>query len=383
MEIVTSNQTVSAGEKPSLSLFSRFPISLSLSLDGGYDTNTTTSNHGQGSEFTRGIVDLLYSAGKGRWGVTITGGTDVTYFAEGASNPNPEVNGHLQLTAHYNVSSRLMLTAALDGEYQAEPDFSADIGPNRRAGYFFTMNDVLTATYYWTPVISTVTSEAFRLVKYDNAAVAAVEDRIDNTLGEQLRFNVTRRTALVGEYRFQIIDYDSSLNNSISHYFLGGIDHHFNKQLDLSLRGGATFRFFSGDSEQTEPYFQGILNYVLGHKSSLSWTTTFGFEEGASVTAVNSTAFRTGLEFRYNLTARITAAAAAYYIHDNSQASNFAGIPNTASSQDSYDLSLHLGYSVNRHWGVHVGFDTSGVASDAGVQGYTRQSYSAGVKLNF
>ena len=180
-----------------------------------------------------------------------------------------EVDTRVQLGLRHTVSTRLSLFASLDGEYRAEPDFSQDIGPNRRAGYYFAMNDMFSASYAWTSLITTVTSDNFRVVKYDSSTVGAFEDRIENTFGQEFKFNLSRRTALVADYRFALIDYDRFPNDSTSHYILGGIDHSFSERANLTLRGGATLRSYSNGSspDQTEPVLFGIIR--LRHRAQI------------------------------------------------------------------------------------------------------------------
>ena len=52
-----------------------------------------------------------------------------------------------------------------------------------------------------------------------------------DTFGETVQFSLTRRTNLVGDYRYQITDYDTAPNDSTTHYLLAGIDHHLTEHL--------------------------------------------------------------------------------------------------------------------------------------------------------
>jgi hypothetical protein len=384
-EVSTQGQqtVTTTQQKPSFSLFSRFPLTFYLAVDGGYDTNVNTTSGAKGSAFDDARGNLSFLATTDRWGLSITALTDLVYFFNNATSPNPEVNTSFQLTGHYNVSERLALTTNLSAAYQAEPDFSTDVGPNRRAGYFFTTDDVVSASYQWTPLISTISSETFELVNYDNATVGSFEDRIENTLGEQVLFHLSIRTALVAEYRFQSINYDTFPHDSTSHYFLGGIDQNFNPRVNMTLRGGVTFRSYQGGSDKTAPQFDGTLNYAIGPNSSLSWVTSYGLESPDSPTVQNTTAFRTGLQLRYGITPRISYGVGAFYIHNDNQLFSTPGIPSTDTSEDSYLLSLTLQYSLARHWAFHLGFDASGASSNTPGGDYNRQRYSAGVNFTF
>jgi hypothetical protein len=387
VEVTTEDHSAGvATQRPSFSLFSRFPVVLTLSLNGGYDTNVNTSGHGSnGSWFDDGRFSLSYDAGTERSHLTINLATDVTYYFDSAPSPNPEVAPLFTLTGYYNVSQRLTLNTSLDFAYQAEPDFSANIGPNRRVGYFFTTTDTVSASYLWTSYISTVTSETFRYVHYNDSPTGAFQDRIENTLGAQLLFHVSQRSALVAEYRFQLVDYESFPNDSDSHYVLGGIDHSFNSRMNMTLRGGVTFRSYTDNNQpdDTAPQFDGAFNYSIGPHSAITWRTTYGFETPNSPTVANTTAFRTGLELRYGFTPRISSTLAAYYIHDDNQSFNFPGTGRVDTTTNSYDVSANLQYAVMRHWSLQLGIEASGATSNAPGSDYNRQRYSAGVNFTF
>ena len=73
----------------------------------------------------------------------------------------------------------------------------------------------------------------------------------------------------MGEYRFEIIDYDTAPSNSMTHFVLAGLDHSFDPHFNISLRGGAQFREFENFDEQTSPYGEATLNYSLGQRTDL------------------------------------------------------------------------------------------------------------------
>src|SRR5678816_3261651 len=115
--------------------------------------------------------------------------------------------------------------------YQTEPNFQSNVGPqNVRAPHFDT-NDIFSVTYHWLPRVSTVTSYTFQRIKYEQTtptttAVGIAQDRFQNTLAESLQFSLTRRTTLIGEYRYLIVDYDTAPRDATIHFALAGLDHH-------------------------------------------------------------------------------------------------------------------------------------------------------------
>ena len=376
---VTSDQ--SAG----ISLLTRNPLHLSLSADGGYDTNVGTGGQqGHGSAFTDGRGTLAGTFGTERANATIDSSVDVIYYTDNINGPNPEVNTRGGISGSYSVSRRLLITGRLSAAYQIEPDFSANIGPDQRVGYFFTTDDTLSGSFQWFNSLSTVTSAGVKIVKYDDSTIGFDQDRNEETLGQQVRWALARGT-LVGEYRFQIVDYDHDIGrNSESHYTLAGIDYPFNERANVTLRGGATFRYFDDGTERTSPRAEGTLNYLLGRTSMLTGNVSYGLEEPDSPLFQSRTTFRGGLQFKYWVTRHLLSTFAGYYSNSDNQPASGV-VVNGSSKEESYSVSAGLQYSFTSRWGVHAGFDYSGINSDAigGIRDYSRERYTGGVVVNF
>src|SRR5690348_277684 len=264
VEVVTQGGTTSTEQKQSWSLFSRFPLHLDLSLDGGYDTNSTTNGQGQSSAFAQGRADVLYDYSSGGSALKIALITTLVYFTDVNTDTNPETNTRLDITGERALSRRVFLTGRASLAYQVEPDFSANVGPENRVGYYFTTSDTLSLSYELLPKIFLLTTEGFRLVKYDNAAIGFDQDRFEETIGESVQYRYGLRTAFSADYRFQIIDYDEAPRDSLSHYLLGGVDYDLNERMKASLRGGVTFRSYHSGLTTTEPRVEGTLTYSMG-----------------------------------------------------------------------------------------------------------------------
>jgi Putative beta-barrel porin 2 len=366
-----------------ISLLSRNPLHLNISIVGGYDTNvSTTEQQGKASAFAEGDVTLAGKFGTARANTIIDSGLQLLYYTNGVSGSNPEVNTHGAITEVYSVSSRLTLTGHFSAAYQAEPDFSANIGPEQRVGYFFTTADDISAAFQWFGPLSTVTSGNVVVVRYDDSTIALDQDRIDGTIGEQVKWALARG-ALVGEYRFEIVDYDhNATRNSTSHYALGGIDYPFNDRLNVTLRGGTTFRFFDDGSERTVPHAEGTLNYLIGRTSAVSCNVSYGLEEPDTPIFMSRTTFRGGLEFKYWLTSHVLSTFTGYYTNSHNNSTTGA-VVNGSSNEESYNASVGLQYSFTSRWGVHASFDYSGTSSGAAIRDYSRERYSGGVVVNF
>ena len=311
-----------------------------------------------------------------------------------ANASNDDVSTNLTLSLTHIFSTRLSFDATVSAAYQTEPNFKTNVGPQNVRSNHFNTTDTFSVAYHWLPRFTTITSYTFTRVKYDDASIGMFQDRVENTFGEIFQFSRSSRTNLDLEYRFETVNYDTAPNNSITHYVLAGFEHHLTEHLVLNVRGGETFRSIDTGTDTIDPYFEGSLTYT-GGRSSLTWTGSYGVEDPSVDGAVSSLTLRTGLTFSYNLSARISATAAVYYNKADNQGMINQGMISSATgsvgSQDSFDLSLGLRYTINQHFAVHLDYSHSSVTSPGSTpvstpglaSSYSRNSFSAGLSFSF
>jgi hypothetical protein len=381
----TAQESVdSTAEEAGVSWFPAVPLRITVGVDAGYDNNSSTNlsgggggGGGGGSLFARENVVLSYDRGRERTQLRLIG---VGRFAQFFDTGTDDKDGNVTLSLTHNYSTRLSFYSGLYAAYQTEPDFATDVGPeNVRSDHFYT-RDIFSVSYHWLPRLATVTSYTFERTKYAESSIGSFQDRTEHALGEQLQFSLTRRTNLRGEYRFQIIDYDSAPRGSVTHFVLAGIDHKLTEHISFNVLGGESFRFPQEGQSSMNPNVATALRYS-GSNHSLIWTTSYGFEESNVQNATSRTTIRTGLTMAYDLTSRIGATARIFYHHDD----NEGGPTGTSSrgSQDSFDMSLVLGYKINRHFAAHVEYQHTTQSSAGGAQGFSRNRYSAGLTYTY
>lgn len=392
-----------------LGLFSRFPLTVSASVRGGYDDNINTSHFDpQDSWFTNASLLLTYNLGTPRTTLSIMTTTGFTYYFATVDNQyEPDLN--LALTLTHKASPRLTFNVTSYIAYQTEPDFQYALGTNRRAGNYFSTYDKGSAVYLWTPRFSTATSYTFGAVHYDSIASGLFEDRIENTLGNEFRFLVWPTTSFVAEYRFQVVSYDNEgavivpaifdstgalvspavllHRDSTTHFLLAGVDHAFSSRLTASFRGGAEFRDYADIGAKNSPYFEGTVGYLLGKDTSVSWTARYGIEEGDVSLNPTRKTFRTGVTGRHNLTARVSASLSAYYTHDD-YAETVTGTPampiiNPSITEDTFDLAVSLRYALTHYMGMEAGYNYSDVSSGQVLREYSRNRVWGGFNVQF
>jgi hypothetical protein len=371
------------------------PLEITSGVDFGYDDHVIGSSAATGSSspssfFAKENLVLTYNRPGEQTEVSLLAVGRLTQYLD-VSTDDKDINLTASLT--HNFTTRLSIYASVYAAYQTEPNFQSNIGPtNVRAPHFDT-TDILSLTYHWLPRLSSITSYTFERVKYESSslstsAVAGAQDRFQNTLSESLQFSLTRRTSLTGEYRFEVIDYDTAPNDATIHFALAGVDHHLTEHLSINLLGGPSFRFFKNDGNTINPYAELKVNYQASNHS-LSWTTTYGVEQPSQTLAAGSTTLRTGLNLAYDLTSRINLKAGMYYDHEENQAGTTGPVVTTSTgSQDSLYLTLGLKYTINKHFALHADYEftnqsSSGGTSLGGTSGYSRNRYFAGLTYTY
>ena len=402
----TTSDSGTTSNNVGIGTFSRLPFNISASLYGGYDDNPNTAPDGlpqQSSAFVSADigVDLKLESPRTKLDLVSTWGF-IYYFDLDTNQLNPDIN--LALTLTHKATPRLTLGITSAFVYQSEPDFQNGLGTNRRNGNYFTTSDQFSATYAWVPRFSTVTTYGITYVKYDEISSGMFEDRVENTIGNQFRFLIMPTTNLVGEYRFEVINYQHDVpvvpggkpesRDSSTHYLLGGFDHAFSPRLTATFRGGMEFRDYDTVGEKDSPYFETTVTYALGRDTSLQWYTRYGIEEGDITFNPTRKTFRTGLTAKHNLTARISANISLYYDHDDYAEQQFkvanptppppnTVVTNPSFTEDAFYVDLSLRYAVTRYLGVSAGYEHSEVSSGQAFRDYSRNRVYGGVNLAF
>jgi hypothetical protein len=405
---VTGNEVGSTPDVTGINSLSDFPVHFSLSLHEGYDDNAGGGSGGQGSSFTTAGLTLFYGlAGAtvnsvpsfGAFGArsgsfargggqgssenfTITSGANVTYYPGVTNGQTNDLNAFLDLLFSHNISPQAKVSTSVYAAYRTEPDFSGNVGiENRRANYFSSLDNI-SLNYHWSLRLSTVTNFNLQRVNYQSSTLS-YQNRTNYTVGENLSFDLQPDTSLLAEYRFQIVNYDSSPRSSTTHYAIGGIRKDLGPQLKAVVQAGATFRSYDNDGNRTDPYFESSVIYTGAHSSSLSWNTRYGVEEPSSQTVLSRTTFRTGVQLGYAVTGRINATLAGFYHHDDNQGFTSMGITNPGFTENSLDVDLGASYIVRRFLMVSLNYQHVQVSSGQPGRDTSRNRYSAGLTFSY
>jgi Putative beta-barrel porin 2 len=383
-KVLSQEALSSASEAAGLGWLPAVPVQITAGVDMGYDDNVTLSSSGQGSLFTRENVVLTYARPSERTQVSLIGvGRFSQYFDVSGLN---ETAGNVTLSLTHNFSSRLSFYASVYGTYQNQPNFQSNVGPQNVVSPFFDTVDIFSLTYHWSSRLSLVTSYTFQRVQYFSSSTGnsqngvqntLAQNRIQNTFSEEFQFNLTSRTVLVGEYRYETINYDTAPLNSTTNFVLAGVNHNLTEHLIVHVRAGESFRSLENAGNSALPYFESSVDYVRSNHS-LNWVTSYGFESPTAGGATTTKTLRMGLNLNYNLTSRLSSTTAVYYHHDDNQ----GGVGSTG-TQDSLQLTLGLRYTVNRRLALHIDYQHDSTSSLGSTPGYSRNRYSAGLSYTY
>jgi hypothetical protein len=383
-KVLSQEALSSASEAAGLGWLPAVPVQITAGLDMGYDDNVTLSSAGQGSVFGRENVVLTYARPSKRTQIALIGvGRFSQYFDVSGKN---ETAGNVTLSLTHNFSSRLSFYASLYGTYQNEPNFTSNVGPQNVRSPFFDTVDIFSLTYHWLLRFSTVTKYTFERVQYfsssngnsqNSVQNTAAQNRVQNTFSEEFRFSLTSRTVLVGEYRFEAIDYDTAPINSTTNFVLAGVNHNLTEHLNVHVRGGESFRSLENEGTMASPYFEGSLGYVRSNHS-LNWTASYGYESPTATGVTTTKTWRTGLNLTYDLTSRLSSTTGVYYNHDENQ-----GGTGSTGTQNSFYLSVGLRYRIDKRFALHVNYEHNSTSSLGSTPSYSRNRYYAGLSYTY
>ncbi len=367
------------GSAPTFNLGRRF--GLSTSLTGGYDDNVNLTPTGSPSWYANPSAVFTYQFGNPRLAMDLIAGAGITYYFAhpGGRNYDPDI--YLRLSLVYKASERLTFDVSAFAAYQAQPDVTSALSANRRLGNFFRSEDNISAHYRWTPRFSTVTSYTFRALEYQSS-VSSSRDRLENHLGEQVRYLLFPTTTATAGYRIGITDYQTTGHNPISQTLTAGLDQTFGPNLIGIFHGGLQFR-----SGQTSPYFEAGLRYSF-KSANVIWTNRYSIEESDTGAGSGRETFRTNLVLNYRVTARISANLAISYQNGTGAQGAFNGGV-AGGAENVLDVSSQVRYAITRSLAVNAGYrhteldqgSTSAIASQ--LLGYTRNRYFAGLTFTF
>ena len=222
------------------------------------------------------------------------------------------------------------------------------------------------------------------LYRYDEEVVADVLDRDTFVLGVDLRKEINPTSDGLIAYRYQDVDYTTTLKDSQSHYLLVGIDHQFNSRLMTHLVVGYENRKFDTIDEVKDddnaPYVDLNAVYNLSEKTMITGGYRFSMSDTDLSAFLISQRHGLYAHFTQTLTDRLFLRLAAQYdLNDYDEGDS----PVAASGDEAFwRFSARLAYQITEIVSAEAGYMFNDLASDY-QRDYTRNRVYLGLRFTY
>lgn len=220
------------------------------------------------------------------------------------------------------------------------------------------------------------------LFNYDNANLAASLDRMEQLAGVELSYALLPETKLVGEYRYQNINYDQNggSKDKQSHFLLGGADYTAKENLTLSGRAGFESRSRDAERDTTAPYLELSTRYAYADGSFLAGGYTYTLEESSDVARFTDTKVnRFFVNVQHRLSGAFTASGSLTY-----EPSQLQGRRNVADLDETTTrFGLGLSWVPGKNWTVTGTYDVDNVSSDDANRDQQRNRLGVSARVLF
>jgi hypothetical protein len=187
---------------------------------------------------------------------------------------------------------------------------------------------------------------------------------------------------LVGEYRYQAIDYAHAgeLKDKTSHFLLAGADYTVGKQLTFSGRAGLEDRRRDGERSTTAPSVSLTLQYNYTENSFLTGGYTYSLEETDNPALFTDTRMnRFFINVQHAVTAMVIASGSITV--EPSTLLGRRGLPDV--DETATRLGLALTYVARKNFTLSATFDYDRVNSDSPNRNQDRTRFGLNGRLYF
>jgi predicted porin len=217
---------------------------------------------------------------------------------------------------------------------------------------------------------------------YNDAGLSQSLDRMEHLGGVEVNDRFLPDTTLVGEYRYQAIDYAHAggLKDKTSNFLLAGVDYNMGKQLTFSGRAGLEDRRRDGDRSTTAPSVSLTCRYDYTENSFVSAGYTYSLEETDNPALFTDTRMnRFFINLQHAVTAMIVASGSVTV--EPSTLLGHRGLPNV--DETATRLGLALTYVARKNLTFSATFDYDRVNSDAPDRRQDRTRFGLNGRLYF
>ena len=360
------------------------PLTFILGAGGGYDRLNYKADdsglEGIDSFFIEGTIGALYSDADAQtpWSIGADFGV-LNYLDDSENAEDTYYNARLAFNIVHQASKRLKLANNFYVTYEVEPDFAIGASTALRNGQYLYGYENFAVSYAWSERLSSTTSYTLDGIRYQDADVGDSEDRLSHVIAQQFSYALSRKTRLVGEYRYRITNYETAPNDYTSHYALAGIDQAWSERTSGSLRAGAEF-YESDRVSETAPYFEIGIDHATSRKTSVHFYGSIGFDGSELGDYDSRYAYRTGITADHRLTDRFSLNGGLHYVY-----SDYDGNGETTGnvSEQQISASAGLAYRLWNNVSMDAQYSYTLLTSDDELREYDRNRVSLGLSAQF
>lgn len=358
---------------------------VAVSLSNGYDNNVFSASektrpgqpvsNPQGSFMTRGGVTTSMQMANARTSMIMDLTVGALYYWDApkasvdSAPKESDINGSFNLVLSHQVSPRMRFSSAANIAYLSGPDTTRRYTPidGGDTSPYYNGNIRLEMEYRWRPRLST--SHFYNLAgTIYEAPTSTSGNSLYHTFGNSVNYQLSPRTTLVAEYRYEISTLENQDLETSSHYLLAGFNYALSNRLNMTLRVGEQLRSSSNlAGTASSPHFEGSLSYIYGNNSVISWSNWYGLE-ASSYSASEEYVYRTGLIINHALTARISALASMDYSYRKLDGMNLSY---GGEKKQTVNLTLGLQYVVSRPLKLSLTYTRTQLLSDDEYEEYS------------
>jgi len=217
---------------------------------------------------------------------------------------------------------------------------------------------------------------------YDMANLARELDRSENLLGLELNFAYLPETKLLGEYRYQTIDYDTNgaFKDKTSHFLMAGFEYNPSRRLMVSARGGVENRERESQDDITAPYIELTSRYTYAEDSFLSAGYSYGLEEPSDIVRYNDAEVnRFFANVQHRISGPFTFSGSVAY--EPAQLQGRSPLPDI--DESTFRLGVALSWQPTRNWTVSGTYDWDEITSDDPNREQSRDRLGVGATFTF
>lgn len=400
----TQAQEISAFNPIGIFNSNNIPLSFTVSVNGGYDTNVSTSTEDDSSGYISGGVSFSKNFGNDITKIQTGVSLGATNYLDDYTGKDEDIEfsagGNFSLG--YQFSERLAFTNSTNISYGREPNFGPSNAGNynlntnlsgssyntgastvsRRAGIYVYGTNSSTLSYKWTPSVYSTLSYSLSGTVYDQNDIAEQEDNISQSIGASLGYIYSPLTSFSFNYGTNITDYDSAARDSQTHTFSLGIQRRLNELLTLSGTLGASYIDSDAGSDWLlRPTGSFNISYPLSQRTNLNWVNSLAYDGSELGDFAYRYSYRSSLGANYRMSERLSFRGSGGFVFSD-YIEPVGGVNTDFSSETGLNLGLGLGYLLYSNISFNVGYNFSTYSSDDSNREYDRHSIYAGLSLS-